>query len=148
MSMVTADYHYPDWGCLVDIFFNPGLKNCWHGRPGIEFTTLYLSSQSGAYDLSATVWTITGYRFSHFPRTFLIAQVLCYLRWLCVILKIEKDKRYTTKLISLYKESFWKLICVLHLKAKDKNPPLEANEWKIGRVVIAVTNDIFDMNLT
>jgi len=31
------------------------LKNCWHGRPGIEptTTTLDLGSQSGAYDLSA-----------------------------------------------------------------------------------------------
>jgi len=36
-------------------FCNQGLKNCWHGRPGIEptTTTLDLSSQSGAYDLSA-----------------------------------------------------------------------------------------------
>jgi len=37
-------------------FCNPGLKNCWHGRPGMEptttTTTLDLSSQSGAYDLS------------------------------------------------------------------------------------------------
>jgi len=30
------------------------LKNCWYGRPEIEPTTLDLSSQSGAYDLSAT----------------------------------------------------------------------------------------------
>jgi len=32
------------------------LKNCWLGQPGIEptATTLDLSSQSGAYDLSAT----------------------------------------------------------------------------------------------
>jgi len=38
------------------------LKNCWHGRPGIEptTTTLDLSSQSGAYDLSAmaTGWEL------------------------------------------------------------------------------------------
>jgi len=33
-------------------FCNPALKNCWHGWPGIEPTTLDLSSQSGAYDLS------------------------------------------------------------------------------------------------
>jgi len=53
--MATADYYYPDWECLVDFFCNPGLKNCWHGWPGIEptTTTLDLSSQSGAYDLSA-----------------------------------------------------------------------------------------------
>jgi len=37
------------------IFCNPGLKNCWHGRPGIEPTTLDLNSQSGAYDLSAMI---------------------------------------------------------------------------------------------
>jgi len=36
------------------IFCNPGLKNYWHGWPGIEPTTLDLCSQSGAYDLSAT----------------------------------------------------------------------------------------------
>jgi len=51
--MVTPDYYYPDWGGLVDFFCNPGLKNCWNGLPGIEPTTLDLSSQSGAYDLSA-----------------------------------------------------------------------------------------------
>jgi len=45
-----AVYYYPDWGC----FCNPGLKNCWNGRLGIEPTTLDLCSQSGAYDLSAT----------------------------------------------------------------------------------------------
>jgi len=41
---------------LLIFFCNPGLKNCWHGWPGIEPTTktLDLSSQSGAYDLSAT----------------------------------------------------------------------------------------------
>jgi len=52
--MATADYYYPDWECLVDFFCNPGLKNCWHGWPGIEPPTLDLSSQSGAYDFSAT----------------------------------------------------------------------------------------------
>jgi len=38
---------------LLIFFCNSGLKNCLHGRPGIESTTLDLSSQSGAYDLSA-----------------------------------------------------------------------------------------------
>jgi len=54
--MATADYYYPDWECLVDFFCNLGLKNCWQGLLGIEptTTTLDLSSQSGAYDLSAT----------------------------------------------------------------------------------------------
>jgi len=36
----------PSW-----FFCNPGLKNCWHGRLGVEPTT-NLSSQPGAYDLS------------------------------------------------------------------------------------------------
>jgi len=40
MSVVTADYYYPDWGCHVDF-------SCT--------TTLDLSSQSGAYDISATL---------------------------------------------------------------------------------------------
>jgi len=52
--MVTADYYYPYWECLVDFFRNPGLKSCWHGQPGIEPIPLDPSSQSGAYDLSAT----------------------------------------------------------------------------------------------
>jgi len=52
--MVAADYYYPDWECLVDWFCNPVLKNCWHGRPGIELTTLDLCSQSDVYDLSVT----------------------------------------------------------------------------------------------
>jgi len=40
---------------LLIFFAIRGLKNCWHGWPGIEptTTTLDLSSQSGAYDLSA-----------------------------------------------------------------------------------------------
>jgi len=59
MSMVTADYYYPDWGCLVDFFCFSGLKSCWHRRLGIEPVTLDLSSQSGAYDLSATaLWEV------------------------------------------------------------------------------------------
>jgi len=40
-------------------FFNPGLKNCWLGWPGIEPITLDLSSQTGAYDVSATA-TLNG----------------------------------------------------------------------------------------
>jgi len=38
------------------------LKNCWHGQPGIEptTTTLDLSSQSGAYDLSAMATPFIG----------------------------------------------------------------------------------------
>jgi len=47
--MVTAEYYN-----LVGFFCYPGLKNCWHVRPGIEPTNLDLSSQSGAYVLSAT----------------------------------------------------------------------------------------------
>jgi len=42
--MVIADYYYPDWEWLVDYFCNPGLKICWHGRPGIEPFTIDLSS--------------------------------------------------------------------------------------------------------
>jgi len=52
--MATADYYYPDCKIASLIFFcNSGLKNCWHRLPGIEPTTLDLSSESGAYDLSA-----------------------------------------------------------------------------------------------
>jgi len=44
--------YYPGWEWVPCWFFcNLGLKNCW---PGIEPTTLDLSSQSGAHDLSAT----------------------------------------------------------------------------------------------
>jgi len=46
MSMVTADYYYPDWECLVDLFCNPGLKIAVMGVRGLK--------QLGAYDLSAT----------------------------------------------------------------------------------------------
>jgi len=45
--MVTADYYIT----LTESAL--GLKNCWLGRPGIEPTALDLSSQIGAYDLSA-----------------------------------------------------------------------------------------------
>jgi len=54
--MATADYYYPDWECLVDFFFAiRGWKIAGMGGQGIEptTTTLDLSSQSGAYDLSA-----------------------------------------------------------------------------------------------
>jgi len=53
MFMATADYYYHDWECLVDFFAIRGWKIGW---PGIEPTTTTLdhSSQSGAYDLSAT----------------------------------------------------------------------------------------------
>jgi len=50
-----TDSYYPDWEYLVNFFFNTGLKHCWHGQLGIEPTTLDLSSQSGAHDLSAKV---------------------------------------------------------------------------------------------
>jgi len=52
--VATADYYYPDLGCLFDFLCNPGLKNCWHGLLGIKPTTFDLSSQSGAFDLSAS----------------------------------------------------------------------------------------------
>jgi len=44
--MVTGDYYYPDWGCNVDFFCNPGLRNCWHRLLGIEPTTSDLCSRS------------------------------------------------------------------------------------------------------
>jgi len=40
---------------LMIFFCNPGLKNCCHVWPGIEPSTLDLSSQPGAFDLSASV---------------------------------------------------------------------------------------------
>jgi len=44
---VTADHCYPDWGCLADIFAIWGEKFLtWLG---IEFVTIDLSSQSGAF---------------------------------------------------------------------------------------------------
>jgi len=53
--MVTADYYNPDWECLVDFFLQSGVEKllAWVAA-GIERITLDLSSQSGAYDLSAT----------------------------------------------------------------------------------------------
>jgi len=50
--MTTADYYCPDWECLVDFFLQSGVEKL---LAGIEptTTTLDLSSQSGAYDLSA-----------------------------------------------------------------------------------------------
>jgi len=51
---VTADYYYPDWGCLIDCILKSVMKNCWLGWRSIETTTLDLNSQSGAFDQSAT----------------------------------------------------------------------------------------------
>jgi len=47
--IVTADYYYPDRGCLFD-FLPFGVEKLltWQG---IEQTTLDLSSQSGAFEL-------------------------------------------------------------------------------------------------
>jgi len=45
--MVSADYFYPDWECLVDFFSHLWLKNCCDRQPGLNSQTLYLSSQSG-----------------------------------------------------------------------------------------------------
>jgi len=42
MSMNTAGYYDPDWGCLADFFCNPGLKNSWYGQ-GFEPKNLVLS---------------------------------------------------------------------------------------------------------
>jgi len=53
--MATADYYYSDTQCLVYFFCNSGQKNYWHWWLGIEPTTLDLSFQSGANDLSITV---------------------------------------------------------------------------------------------
>jgi len=52
--MVTADYYYPDCEYLVDLFLQSGVEKLLAWAAGIEPTTLDLSSQSGAYDLSAT----------------------------------------------------------------------------------------------
>jgi len=49
MVMNTADYYYPEWGCLLDFLSNPVLKNCWRDW-GFEPTTYNLTSQSGAFD--------------------------------------------------------------------------------------------------
>jgi len=57
-SMITADYYYPDWVCLVDFFCNVGLKNCWQKLLRIEFKTLDISSQSSACDPSAMANTV------------------------------------------------------------------------------------------
>jgi len=46
MSLVTADYYYTEWGCLVD-FFKSGVKKLL-ARRGIEFTTFYHRSQWSA----------------------------------------------------------------------------------------------------
>jgi len=49
ISMVTADYYYPDWAYAVLMFLQAGIEKVlvWLG---IEPVTLDLSSQSGAYD--------------------------------------------------------------------------------------------------
>jgi len=47
MSLVTADYNYHDWGCLVNFFAGVEKLLAWLG---IEPTTLDLSSQSSALD--------------------------------------------------------------------------------------------------
>jgi len=52
MTMNTADYFFPDWGCLVDFFCNLGLKNFWQGQI-FEPTTLNLSSQN---QVPLTTW--------------------------------------------------------------------------------------------
>jgi len=49
--MYTADYHYPDRGCLVDFLAIRSGKIAGMGWGPI---TLDLSSQSGAFDHSAT----------------------------------------------------------------------------------------------
>jgi len=46
--MVTPDYFYPDLHCFVDFFFNLGIEKL-QAWPGIETTTLDLSSQSGVF---------------------------------------------------------------------------------------------------
>jgi len=52
--MVTADYYTLTKSALL-LFLQYEVENCWHGRPLIKSTTLDLSSQSGAHDLSATI---------------------------------------------------------------------------------------------
>jgi len=45
---ITADYHIPDWGCLVDFFAFRGEKLL--ARVGIELTTFDRDSQPDAFD--------------------------------------------------------------------------------------------------
>jgi len=65
--MVTADYYYPDWECLVDFLCNPGLKNCWHGQPGIEPTTLDLSQVPMTSQPRYRFFSLLGKAFSKIP---------------------------------------------------------------------------------
>jgi len=55
--MVTADYYYPDWESLVG-FLQSWLEKLLAWEAGDWTQTLDLSSQSGAYDLSATATPI------------------------------------------------------------------------------------------
>jgi len=49
---VTADTYEPDWGCLVDFFFNQEVEK-FPVFLGIKPIVIRLSSQSGAFDHSA-----------------------------------------------------------------------------------------------
>jgi len=53
MFMNTADFYYPDWGCMFGFFLQSGIEKL-HAWQGIEPTTLHLRSKSGAYDLSSS----------------------------------------------------------------------------------------------
>jgi len=70
---VTADYHYPDLGCLVDFFAIQVEKLI----AGIEPTTLDLCSQSGAYDLSATATPAVSLKH----KTFMIYEIINLKQW-------------------------------------------------------------------
>jgi len=50
---VSADYYYPEWGCLVDFFAIMGWTIA--GMSKIEPTTLDLDSKSGAFEHSGTL---------------------------------------------------------------------------------------------
>jgi len=63
---------------LLIFFCNLGLKNCWHGWPGIEPTTLDLSSQSGAYDLSATATPFSGFPKGQLARIKVMGKPIIY----------------------------------------------------------------------
>jgi len=85
-------------------FCNTGLKNCWHGRRGIEptTTTLDLSSQSGAY-MTSQPWRPhlssipTGKLAHHFPKNYTIVIFWKYsvsiVRYFFVFLKITTGNR-------------------------------------------------------
>jgi len=62
MFMATPDDYYPDWECLVDFFLQSGVEKllAWVAGDWTHNHTLDLSSQSGAYDLSAnSMWIKT-----------------------------------------------------------------------------------------